>query len=123
MFWNKKVFSFNEGVAVDVVDVAAARRCYSEKLGLTYSSTKVEVVLGYSEHEPQVYLSGVIDHLRPDLIPGRPPILFAKKPETAHEHLSSRGVGVGPLQTDSGGSRFFRSRDLEGNEVEVCQQT
>jgi hypothetical protein len=114
MFWNKKVFSFNEGVAVDVVDVAAARRWYAEKLGLTYSSTKVEeadVVLGYSEHEPQVYLGGVIDDVRPDVIPGRPPILFAKKLETAHEHLCSRALLWAPYKL------ILAETDLSASEI------
>ncbi|MFZ3378979.1 MAG: VOC family protein [Candidatus Acidiferrales bacterium] len=126
MFWNKRIFAPSDGVAVDVVDVGAARLWYSEKLGLNYSSTKVEeasMVLGYTSDDPQVYLSEVVGNERPDVRPGRPPILFAKKVEAAHEYLSSRGVAVDPLQSDSGGNRFFRFKDLEGNEVEVCQQS
>jgi len=65
----------------------------------------------------------VVGNERPDVQPGRPPILFAKKVEAAHEYLSMRGVDVGPLQNDSGGNRFFRFRDPERNEVEVCQQS
>ena len=42
MFWTKKVLSFQDAVVVEVRDAAAAQRWYSEKLGLRYSSTKVE---------------------------------------------------------------------------------
>jgi hypothetical protein len=39
MFWTKTVFSFQDSVAVDVRDIAAAQYCYAEKMGLHYSST------------------------------------------------------------------------------------
>jgi hypothetical protein len=42
MFWTKKVFSFQDSVAVDLRDIAAAQRWYAEKMGLDYSSTDVE---------------------------------------------------------------------------------
>lgn len=38
MFWTKKMFSSAGDVVVDVRDVVAAQRRYSEKLGLSYSS-------------------------------------------------------------------------------------
>jgi catechol 2,3-dioxygenase-like lactoylglutathione lyase family enzyme len=129
MFWNKKIFEPSEGIVVEVVDVEEARRWYSEKLGLSYSSKDVAeeeatIVLGYSERDdPVIYLCAVDGNQRADAQPGRPPILFAKKVESAHEYLSGRGVAVGPLQSDSGGNRFFRFTDLEGNEMEVCQDS
>jgi len=124
MFWNKKLFFSAGDVAVDVHDVAVAQRWYAEKLGLRYSSTEVEeasMELGYSPDEVVVYLVEVAGNKRPDSQPGRPPIMFARKVADARECLSSRGVDVGPIQFDSGGNRFFRFRDMEGNELEVCQ--
>ncbi len=126
MFWTKKVFAFQDAVVVDVCDAAAAQRWYSEKLGLRYSSTKVEeasVVLGYSADDAQLYLVEVSGNERPDSQSGRPPIIFASNLAAAYEHLSSRGVLVSPIQSDSGGNNFFRFRDLEGNELEVCQES
>jgi hypothetical protein len=108
------------------VDLEAARLWYAEKLGFTYSSTEDEnadVVLGYSDQEVHVYLSRVVDNNRPNLRPGHPPMLFAKKLDNVREVLITRGVDVGESQKDSGGNQFFRFRDLEGNEIEVGQDT
>lgn len=125
MFWAKKMFSSAGDVVVDVRDVVAAQRWYSEKLGLSYSSAEVEeasLELGYSADSVVVYLVEIVGNARPNKSPGRPPIVFAKKLADAHEYLSTRGVDVGPIQSDSGGNRFFLFRDLEGNEMEVCQE-
>lgn len=113
-------------MAVDVRDVAVARRWYAERLGLGYSSPNVEkdegdMVLGYSANDPVIYL--VHHDKRPKNKSGRAPIMFTRKLPRAHDFLSSRGVDVGPIQSDSGGNQFFRFRDLEGNELEVCLQT
>jgi len=126
MFWTKKVLSFQDAVIVEVRDAAAAQRWYSEKLGLRYSSTTVEeasVVLGYSADDAELYLVEVSGNKDSESQAGRPPIIFASKLAAAHEYLSSRGVAVSPVQSDSGGNKFFRFRDLEGNELEVCQES
>jgi catechol 2,3-dioxygenase-like lactoylglutathione lyase family enzyme len=127
VFGKKRLFLLGDGIAVDVVNLEAARRWYAEKLGLDYSSTDLpeeegSMVLGYSAKERLVYLNQVVGNRHPNARPGHPPMLFASKVEAAHEYLSSRAVAVGPLQSDSGGNRFFRFSDLEGNEVEVCQE-
>jgi len=128
VFGAKKVFSYADGVAVDVRDVGAAQLWYAEKLGLRYSSTEVDaevgtMVLGYSAGEIFLALVKMSGQEKPDSVPGHPPIIFAKKLTAAHEYLASRSVDVGPLQQDSGGNNFFRFRDLEGNELEVCQES
>jgi len=124
--WTKKVFTFPDAVAVNVHDVAAAQRWYAEKLGLRYSSTKdaeATMVLGYSADDAQLYFTKNSGGQRQDIPPSRPLIIFARNLTAAHEYLSSRGVAVEPLRSDSGGNKFFRFRDLEGNELEVCQET
>jgi catechol 2,3-dioxygenase-like lactoylglutathione lyase family enzyme len=128
MFGSKKHFILQDSVVVDVRDLAAAKKWYAEKLGLTYSSTDIpedqgSMVLGYSAEDAYLYLVQTTGDARPNTRPGHPPIMFSKKLPAAHEHLSSRGVAVGPIQSDSGGNRFFRFPDLDGNELEVCQQT
>lgn len=115
-------------MAVDVHDVAAAQRWYKEKMGLGYFSTDLDeeegsMKLGYSAEEAFVYLLKVSNGKRPDVMPGHPPIIFARKLDAAIAFLSSHGVDVGPLQHDSAGNHFIRFHDLEGNELEVCQQT
>jgi catechol 2,3-dioxygenase-like lactoylglutathione lyase family enzyme len=125
MFWTKKMFSSAGDVVVDVRDVVAAQRWYSEKLGLSYSSAEAEeasLELGYSADSVVVYLAEIVGNVRPNKSAGRPPIMFARKLSDAHQELSTRGVDVGPIQSDPGGNQFFRFRDLEGNELEVCQE-
>lgn len=124
MVWTKKIFSSAGDVAIDVRDVAAAQRWYSEKLGLFYSSSNAGdtgLELGYSADSVVVYLVEILGNARPNNIPGRPPIVFANTLAEAHKYLSIRGVDVGPIQSDYGGNQFFRFRDLEGNDLEVCQ--
>jgi hypothetical protein len=125
MFWNKRMFSSGGDVAVNVADVEAARQWYSEKFKLPYSSTRVEeanMELGYSAEAVVIYLVRVSSNKCPDKSSRRPPIMFARNLTQAHASLSSRGVDAGPIQSDSGGNQFFRFRDLEGNELEVCQE-
>ena len=97
MFWIKKVFSFQDSVAVDVRDIAAAQRWYAEKMGLDYSSTDVEeadMVVGYSAQNVYLYLVKVTGADCPDRTPGRPPIIFAGKLMAAREYLSWCGFRV-----------------------------
>jgi len=47
-------------------------------------------------------------------------IFYAKNLEKAHQWLIHRGVAAQPVTADSGGNRFFRFEDLEGNAIEVC---
>ena len=125
MFWTEKRFSSAGDVVAEVRDVLAAQCWYAEKLGLPYSSTEVEeasMELGYSADSVVVYLVDISADERPKRSRERPPIMFAKKLADAHQHLSARGVDVGPIQSDSGSNQFFRFRDLEGNELEVCQE-
>jgi catechol 2,3-dioxygenase-like lactoylglutathione lyase family enzyme len=125
MFWTKKMFYSAGDVVAKVHDVAAAQRWYSAKLGLLYSSTDVEeasMELGYSAEQVVVYLVEISGNECPNKGTGRPPIMFVGGLGDAHKYLSTRGVDVGPIQSDSGGNRFFRFRDLEGNELEVCQE-
>jgi hypothetical protein len=125
MFSAKKMFSSSGDVVVGVHDVAAAQRWSSEKLGRSYSSPDVEEAslgLGYSSDSIVVYLVEISGTARPNKNVGTAPIMFARKLTDVHEHLSSRGVDVGPIQSDTGGNQFFRLRDLAGNELEVCQE-
>lgn len=47
-------------------------------------------------------------------------IFFAKNLEKARQWLIERGATVDAVISDSGGNRFFRLQDPEGNAVEVC---
>lgn len=49
-------------------------------------------------------------------------VIFCDKLKKAQEHLSGRGVVVGPIQ-DGGDTQFFEIRDVEGNLFQVCKET
>lgn len=132
--WGRTHFTSDGSVAAEVRNLDAAIEWYKEKLGLRYCSTKLpkdegDAVLGYSSDELIICLVDVSRREPPPEIPvafegpKRPPILFTGKLARAHEDLSSRGIDLGPIESDSGGNQFFRFRDLEGNELEVCQET
>jgi hypothetical protein len=48
-------------------------------------------------------------------------VIFCKKLNKGHEHLTSRSVPAGPIQ-DGGDMQFFEVRDTEGNLIEVCKE-
>ena len=50
------------------------------------------------------------------------PVIFSDKLRKAQEHLSRRGVIVGPIQGDEA-PHFFEIRDIEGNVIEICEES
>ena len=48
-------------------------------------------------------------------------VIFCDKLKQAQEHISSRGVLVGPIQ-DGGDMEFFEIRDTEGHLIEICKE-
>lgn len=122
--WSKPPFSISDNCSIDVRNLAAVREWYKEKLGLREAGNHREDDSGrpfadlHASHD-DMFLSLV------ELEPGasaenRHIIFFAKNLEKAHEWLAARGVPVEPATADSGGNRFFRFQDLEGNRIEVC---
>ena len=49
-------------------------------------------------------------------------VIFCNKLKKAYEHLSSRGILVGPIQ-DGGDTQFFEIRDTEGNLFQICKES
>lgn len=121
--WGAKKFYFGDNISVGVRDLNRAVSWYQEKLGLRLTPFKSEDYDAFLSFEKDGD-TGLALVLIP---PGQTkanleghPILFTKKIEAAHEEFASRGIRVEPIQTDSGGNRFFRFQDFEGNEIEVC---
>jgi len=114
-------------ITIGVKDMERAVGWYSENLGLSVWARRSdcnEVHLGYPTADkramiPLVVLVPIPDG-RTEAAVGRHPILFTKKIEKRHGEFASRGVYVEPIQSDSGGNRFFRFQDLDGNLIEVC---
>ncbi len=120
--WGAKNFHFGDNISLGVRDLEQVITWYQEKLGLRLTPLKsedFEAFLSFSKDDdtglalpPGETKANVEGH----------PILFTKKIEAGHSDFSSKGINVGPIQSDSGGNRFFRFKDLEGNEIEVCQE-
>jgi len=47
--------------------------------------------------------------------------IFCGKLKKAHEWLSSRGIGPGPIQ-DGGDMQFFEISDPEGHIIQICKE-
>jgi catechol 2,3-dioxygenase-like lactoylglutathione lyase family enzyme len=125
MMWGGPPFSIPDNCAVDVRNLAAAREWYKEKLGLREARDRTQDDSGRPFADLCIskgdgtFVSLV--ELEPGATPGKQhAIFYAKKLEKAHEWLAQRGVTVESMAVDSGGNRFFRFQDLEGNAIEVC---
>jgi catechol 2,3-dioxygenase-like lactoylglutathione lyase family enzyme len=49
-------------------------------------------------------------------------ILFVKNVQKTRDRLATRGVNVGPLQTDRQGTHYFEMRDMENNMIEFSEE-
>ena len=122
--WGRPPFSIADNCAIDVRNLAASREWYKEKLGLREATDDREGDSG----RPFVDLRIAHDEAFISLLELKPRasaesghvIFFATNLEKAQQWLARREVLVEPITTDSGGNRFFRFRDLEGNTIEVC---
>ena len=105
-------------------NLAASRDWYKEKLGLREDHTRKKddsgrpfVDLKIGGEDTCVSLV----ELSPDAFAkDQHVIFFTKNIDKAQGWLAERGVLVEPARADSGGNRFFRFHDLEGNTIEVC---
>ena len=123
--WGGKNFYFGDNISVGVKNLDLAVAWYQDKLGLRLTPVKSEdfdAFLSFGKKD-EIGLALVV------IPPGETkanieghPILFTKKIEAAYQEFSSKGISVEPIQSDSGGNRFFRFRDLEGNVIEVCRE-
>jgi catechol 2,3-dioxygenase-like lactoylglutathione lyase family enzyme len=122
--WGKPPFYIPDNYAVDVRNLAAAREWYMEKLGLRQART--DRVEDSGRPFADLHISNADQFLSlVELESGshaesRHVVFFAGNLEKAYSWLTSRGVAVEPITSDSGGNRFFRFHDLEGNSIEVC---
>jgi catechol 2,3-dioxygenase-like lactoylglutathione lyase family enzyme len=120
----KPPFSISDNCSVDVRNLAAARDWYKEKLELREANNDREEDSGRPFVD--LHVSGEdtfvsLVELEPGAATEKQHVIFyATNLEKANQWLATRGVAVGPATTDSGGNRFFRFQDLEGNTIEVC---
>ena len=130
MIFGKVTFSMGGDPGyVRVRQFESAIAWYEEKLGFKCVETDQQEGSGYryallcfSDEESG---SGMVleENGGPGSSAGKIPIMFTNRLEKAHELLESRGVAVGPVRDDGGGSRYFEFRDCDANAVEVCSES
>jgi len=121
--FGRRNFYFGDNISVGVRDLDQAVAWYQEKLGLRLTplqSEELDAFLAFGKDDEIGLALVVIPEGETEANVEAHPILYTKRIEAAHKEFASKGVAVGPIQNDSGGNRFFRFRDLEGNEIEVC---
>lgn len=114
----------SDNCVIEVRNLGAARDWYKKTFGLREASGEREedsgrpfVDLRVSNDDTALTLveleatsSAQSEHV----------IFFTRNLEKARKWLIERGVTVEALASDSGGNRFFRFQDLQGNAIEVC---
>ena len=122
--WGKPPFSIADNCAIDVRNLAASREWYKEKLGMREApKDRVEdsgrPFVDLSIANDDVFVS-LVELKSGESVESRHVIFYAKNLEKARQWLAEREVFVELITSDSGGNRFFRFQDLEGNMIEVC---
>jgi catechol 2,3-dioxygenase-like lactoylglutathione lyase family enzyme len=122
--WGKPPFSIADNCAIDVRNLAASREWYKKTLEFREAPVEREEDSGRPFVDLRLGNDGTFISLV-ELKPGACPesghvIFYAKNLEKAQQWLAEREVFVEPITADSGGNRFFRFQDLEGNKIEVC---
>jgi catechol 2,3-dioxygenase-like lactoylglutathione lyase family enzyme len=118
---------YSDGViVVGVTNLDRAVAWYCDKLGLSSRPKEPEQVYighpsGRSGMLPMIILVP-IPHGQTNVYTERHQILFTRDLDAVHAEFAFMGIQVGPIQSDSGGNRFFKWQDLEGNTIEVCRE-
>lgn len=122
--WGGAPFSIADNCTVDVRSLAAARDWYKEKLGLREIHDRTQDDSGRPFADFCISKdSGICSlvEIEPRATPNKQHVIFyTKKLEKARQWLIDRGVATEAITADSGGNRFFRFFDLDGNAIEVC---
>jgi predicted enzyme related to lactoylglutathione lyase len=130
MIFDKVTFSMGGTPGyVKVRQFGSAIAWYEEKLGFKCMGTDQQEGINYryavlcpADEEDG---SGFVleENGGPGSSAGNVPVIFTNRLDKAHEMLERRGVVVGPVHDDGGGTRYFEFRDSEANVVEVCSES
>ena len=122
--WGKTPFWILDNCVIEVRNLGTARDWYKKTLGLREASGEREedsgrpfVDLRVSNDDTALTL---VEREATSSAQSEHVIFFTRNLQKAREWLTERGVTVEALASDSGGNRFFRFQDLEGNAIEVC---
>ena len=105
-----------------VTDVSGAAAWYKEKFGVKAVNVELDdgddcLALGFDD-ESCLFVIGPKGKSSGELTAR----LFTSRLNKARDYLLARGVFVGELQQDAQGTRFFGTRDLEGNPIEISEE-
>ena len=125
MWGSRKLYSIG-AIVIGVTDMNRAVAWYCDKLGLSSQSKETgEVYIGHpsadSDMLPMIILVPIARG-QSNAYADRHQILFTRSLDALYAEFVSRGIQIGPIQSDSGGNRFFKWQDLEGNTIEVCHE-
>jgi len=121
--WSGVGFSVPSDTRILVQDIESVSPWYVEKLGLRKLSENPRGETGIATLRFKEDGNSIVLTTRGDFRTGKTPIFFTKKIGKMREVMVARGVHVGTIQLDRQGTRYFRVRDPEGNEIEVVQET
>jgi len=128
--WGDPPIFVPEGFSVVVRNLVAAEAWYREKLGMQNGPSDIEddsglpaVALQLGKHGEWISLLENNGRNNGNATGGVRAMFFAKNLDKAREWILSRGIVAEPLQRDSGGNQFFVFQDLDGNRLEVCEET
>ena len=126
MWSSRKLYSIG-AIVVGVADMDRAVAWYCDKLGLSFESKEPGsrgVYLGHPSGDldmiPMIILVP-IPRGQTNVYADRHQILFTRKLDAVYAEFASLEIQMGPIQSYSGGNRFFKWQDLEGNTIEVSE--
>ena len=120
--WHSAKFSIPRNLRILVRDVNAVSPWYVEKLGLRKLAESPEGESSAATYKFKEGGNSVVLSTRGNFETGKTPILFTKKIRKIKDVLGARGVGVGTIEQDRQGIRYFQIHDPEGNVIEVVEE-
>lgn len=118
------LFTKIDTVIVRVRELEEAQAWYEEKLGFRAGDVDEKerlVVLNVGgETFLTIYELKPGEMIAPQSTARSYPIFYTGDIQTAHRLLSERGVEVGSIEGEPGGTQWFAFKDRDGNLFEVC---
>jgi catechol 2,3-dioxygenase-like lactoylglutathione lyase family enzyme len=122
--FGKPPFEVADGYGIEVSNLEATRNWYKEKLGFR-DAPEVD---GDDSGRPFCGLKLSDDGTPLSLVEKNPMqtkeqdhvIFYSGNLDKSREWMIKRGVPAGQIVSDSGGNRFFKIQDADGNTIEVC---
>lgn len=119
--WRGADISVVPGTRILVRDIDAVSPWYVEKLGLSKLPESANVEGKTATFSFNADGNSLVLTTRAGFQTGKTPMLFTRKIGKVHDVMAARGIGVGAIERDRQGIRYFQIHDPEGNEIEVVE--